>query len=381
MTYLHVDTITSQSSKHGGPCGDVVDTERTSSATTVILADGIGSGIRANVAATMAVARLGELMRRGFSQRQAFASLVKTMNASRDGAKPYAAFCVARILGDGESSVLSYDCPPPLFVAPRAASVLTQRIEAIEGAVVGEAHCHLAGGEGLLLVSDGITQAGLGQGLREGWTADGVAEFVGESLDEGVSFAGLSDHVRRRAGVLWRKSAGDDCTVTLACCRKGIIVNILTGPPSSPAFDHETVNRFINREGFKIVCGATTGKIVAAVMGHRLQVLQDDPSMLAPPRYIIDDIDLVTEGAITLNQVYNVLDEDARQFEEDSGVTQLHQLLRVADRVNLTVGVAVNPAGDSIAFRQRGVLGRTKIVPLLAEKLENMGKLVVIDYT
>jgi hypothetical protein len=319
-------------------------------------------------------------MRCGFTLRQAFGRMVKTMKGLRDPQRPFAAFCVARILPDGQFTVLSYEMPEPLLVYPRLATVMSGRTLTLEQAVISESNGQLLSGEGILLFSDGITQAGLGMGLREGWTSQGVAEFLSARLGPSLPLAEVPDAVHGQARKLWRTAAGDDCTAVLISCRPGVTLNIMTGPPSNPANDQQVVDRFLEEEGWKVVCGATTAKIVARCIGRDVLVQEDDPSMLAPPRYQIEGIDLVTEGAVTLNQVYNVLDEAAENFEEDSGVTQLHQFLCLADRVNVTLGVAVNPANQSIAFRQRGVLCRAKIMPLLSEKLQAAGKLVVIEY-
>jgi hypothetical protein len=132
--------------------------------------------------------------------------------------------------------------------------------------------------------------------------------------------------------------------------------------------------------GAKVVCGGTTAQIVAKALEKPLLMEQNPQSMLAPPRHIIEGVDLVTEGAITLNQVYNVLDEDPDVFDEESGVTQLHKLLHEADRVNILIGGAINPATADISFRQKGILTRHKIIPLIAKKLEDVGKLVVIEH-
>ena len=94
----------------------------------------------------------------------------------------------------------------------------------------------------------------------------------------------------------------------------------------------------------------------------------------------IAGIDLVTEGAVTLNQVYNLLDEDLAAFTEDSGVTELCSLMQVADRVNIMIGGAKNKASGGISFRQCGILTRENIVPLIAEKLRACGKLVVVEH-
>ncbi|MDX9976249.1 MAG: hypothetical protein RBU21_24955, partial [FCB group bacterium] len=87
-----------------------------------------------------------------------------------------------------------------------------------------------------------------------------------------------------------------------------------------------------------------------------------------------------TEGAVTLNQVFNILEEDDSRYEPKSGVSNLARLLKDADRVEFLVGRAPNLAGEDIAFRQQGILPRTTIVPLLAEKLQSAGKLVIVRY-
>lgn len=383
MGYIHVEVETGQSPKHAGsPCGDVLTLERTARATTILLCDGIGSGVKANLAAQLCASWLGELLRGGFSLRQAFGSVVRQMNDVRQTQTvyPYAAFAVAQILGDGLATILTYESPPPVFISAGRATPLPQRTVTIERAMIGETTCLVEPGEGLLLVSDGITQAGLGGGLPHGWGVEGVYHHATEFLGRGGRLADLADSVHRKARGLWGGAAGDDCTVALAFCRQGKIVNILTGPPSNPALDHPTVRAFLAGEGAHVVCGATTASVVAAALGQKVGVEQNARSLLAPPRYAIGGVDLVTEGAVTLNQVFNVLEEDPANFEEVSGVTELCALLRDADRVNFTVGLAANPANSSISFRQRGIISRRNIIPLIADKLRAAGKLVVVKY-
>ena len=380
MGYIHVEIGTCQSSKTpGAPCGDVVTSERTPAATTLVCADGLGSGIKANIAATMCSARLLELLRQGASLRNAFAGLVKTMNAARGTELPYAVFTVLRVLNDGEATVLSYEMPGPILVGPRQAAVLPQRTLTLERSLIGEANCHLEPGEGLAVMSDGITQAGMGMGLRDGWGETGVCQYINSCLADGARGLALPHLVHSRARELWKTAKGDDCTVAMAACRWGKAVTVLTGPPADLRKDRAVVNRFLQAEGTKVVCGATTAKIVAKHLGQELQVEQNAASLVAPPRYMIDGIDLVTEGAVTLNQVYNILDEDPASFEADSGVTALYGLLQAADRVDFIVGGAQNPANSHISFSQRGILPRSSIIPLISAKLRNSGKLAVVE--
>ena len=130
--------------------------------------------------------------------------------------------------------------------------------------------------------------------------------------------------------------------------------------------------------GEKVVCGGTTADIVASWLGQQVQVEQNATSTVTPPRYAISGIDVATEGAVTLNQVCNVLDLDLPILKEDSGVADLLNLLRTADCVHIVHGTARNRAADSVSFLQQGILTRRNVVPLLVEKLRAQGKLVTV---
>lgn len=377
--HVHIEIELAQSPKKpAAPCGDVVACERTAAATTLVCADGIGSGVRARIAAQMCSSRILELNRLGFSLRKSFASLVRTMEQARDPSRPFAAFSVARVRNDGMATVVSYESPPPILVSRRHASALAQSPVNLGGALALETNCYLEPGDALLVMSDGVTQAGLGCGLPAGWQTEGVVRFVNDRLVEGVLPKDIPQIVHREARRL-SPTGGDDCTVAVALCRRGQIVNLLTGPPASQSQDAALVRRFITSEGLKIICGGSTAGMVARVLRRDLDVEQECASLMAPPRYRIEGVDLVTEGAVTLNQVYNVLDEDIRDLKEDSGVTELCALLHIADRVNILHGGAKNLTAGDIAFRQRGILTRDRILPLLAEKLRASGKLVVLE--
>jgi len=380
MGYLHVDIECVQSSKKpGAPCGDVVGHDRNPAATTMVCSDGLGSGIKANIAATMCVSRLLELLRRGASLREAFNSLVATMNDAREKDLPYAVFTVARIRSDGEATVLSYEMPEPILLSNRVATILSHRSVTVDCSLIHESLCHMRSGEGLLVVSDGVTQAGLGAGWAEGWRIEGVARSLNDCLTNGMALKQLPTFVHDRAREIWDRIPGDDCTAALALCRAGQTVTVLTGPPENREEDAAVVNRFMQAEGRKIVSGATTAKVVSRGLGCRLVVQHDNTSVIAPPNYSIRGIDLVTEGAITLNQINNIFEEDPSNYEAHTGVTKLCEILHAADRIDFLVGSAVNPANSDILYRQQGILPRARIVPLLAERLRKAGKLVTIE--
>ena len=378
--YVHIEIEAAQSPKRADwPCGDVVGSQRNEAATSVVCADGIGSGIRAHIAAELCVSRLLEMLRLGMSLRKAVGSVVRSMERNREPGSVFTAFSVARILNDGLTTVMSYEAPPVALLSRRHALLLPSHSIELGGTLVTESECYLEPGEGLLLMSDGITQAGIGRGMPYGWQTEGVLRFADSCLSDGHSPKELACMVHDHARNSWGEG-GDDCTVVTAWCRRGQILNILTGPPSKKDQDGAIVRRFMQAEGLTAVCGGTTAEIVARVLGKSIRMANDPASLIAPPRFEIPTVDLVTEGAVTLNQVYNVLDEDLNDLIEISGVTELCALIQVSDRINFIVGQAKNQASGDISFRQAGILTREHIVPLIAAKLRAAGKLVVVEY-
>ena len=378
--YLHIDITSHQAAKHpDGPCGDVVAHRRTEMGTDIILCDGIGSGIKAHIAAMLHAARIQKLLAEGFSLRRTFASVIATVDKWRDPAKPYAAVILMRILNDGETTILTYDAPAAVLMSRGHADVLPQRPLLIDDAVAQQSSCFLAPGEGVLLFSDGITQAGIGNGSMEGWMSEGVAGHASRLLSAGRRPGDIPESTYREPMRLDGNVSRDDMTVVSAHCRPGRTLHILTGPPADKRHDADVVNRFLAADGTKVVCGATTAAIVARVSRRKLTIDREPASLIAPPKYALAGIDLVTEGAVTLNQLCNILDVPEEDFEETNPVTELADLLARADRVNFILGRGANPANDSMGFRQQGIIKREAIVPVLAKKLRTRGKLVTVS--
>lgn len=380
MSYLHTEIFDACSSKIAGDqSGDTFAVLREVDALTVILCDGLGSGIKANISATFTMNRVLGMLKTGVSMREAFYYEVTSLNKQWGKGHPFAVFSLARILNNGDVSVLSYDSPAPVLASSLSAVVMKHRIFTIGKAVIYESNGTLTEGEGLLLMSDGITQAGLGNGLVNGWEAHGVAKYItSQMMFHALKHADIPNLVHRKAREFWGKAHGDDCTAVLALCRRGITVNVMTGPPANKQHDKRFVESFNQMQGIQVVCGGSTSTMVARELKRSLEITENTINTLSPPSYKIDHITLVTEGVITLNQVYNLLGEDTDDLIDESAVYELNALLTNADRIHLWTGSATNPGGGHIQFQQQGILPRKKIVPLIADKLRSMGKLVVV---
>lgn len=378
----YMEVVTAQSAKRiGNVCGDYVIVERTQEATTAIVADGIGTGIKARVAAVMCASRLLELIRLGFSLREASNKLVDTMHEARTSDIPFSAFSVCRILNNGHATIVSYEIPPPILINNRLAAYLPkQHFISMGLEMVGEVSCALELGDGILLMSDGVSQAGLGAQYRMGWGAQGAGDFINGCLAKGYDLKEIPGNILSKVKDISGATYGDDVTCVVLFCREAKTLNVLTGPPGNKVHDAKVVKDFMATKGLKVVCGSTTAELVARTNGVKISMNEISNAFHKPPSYEIPDIDFATEGAITLNQVYNILEESADKLDRDSSVSELYRLFHSCDTINFVVGTAANPGHENIIFRQMGVFPREVIVQLLADKLKKIGKLVNLTY-
>jgi len=381
MPYTHIEIEILQHAKRPEePCGDVVAWEKNREATTLVLCDGLGSGVYANLAARFAAERLLTLIRQDFSPRDAFLTVAESMQQAKSDRGPYASLVLCRVLNDGHATLLAFEAPGAIALERQYAFVLPQRHTTSNTTVIAESHFHMNRNAHLLLVSDGITQAGMGKGLASGWQTSGVAHYVNGCFRAGAAALELPERIRSQAQSLDQAALHDDATVVMMSARAGNVVNVLSGPPADRGRDEAVARDFCGSHGVKVVCGATTALIVSRYLKRDLQI---DPARLGyvePPRYQLPGIELTTEGAITLNQACNLLDLEAEDLtESQSSVAALCGLLRQADRVNWIVGSAENPAHRDIRFRQMGIWPRARIIPEIADKLRRQGKLVVVE--
>jgi len=385
MTRKYIEHELLQASKKAGDvCGDYALCIKKEEHTTFILCDGMGSGIKANIPAIMFASRLARLLQSEMSLEQACESVVASLHTARTEDTPFAAFSAARIHSDGRYTILSFEMPPPLILEKSAVYLPRQRFFTLGREVVAETTGILRNGDSLLFVSDGVSQAGLGHGYNFGWTIEGVRDYLNSQLNRfNLNHSGarlqlpqaIMNEVQRISG----PSLGDDTSIALLHCREARTLNILTGPPVHKERDREFVAAFLNSDGKKAICGSTTSDLFFRHTGRPVKVETVSASYSQPPRYSIEGIDLVTEGVITLNQVYNIIGEDPDNLDEDSCVSGLCRLLADSDIIRFSVGNAINPGHKSLSFKQMGLIPRQRIVKLIADRLREMGKLVVIQ--
>lgn len=373
-----IEDIVGQRSKQNYiVCGDTFICERTLENTFFVLCDGIGSGVYANIAAITCANRMIELHRSGVSMRKMSEMVADSMHRAREEKIPFAAFTAVKILSDGLFIAYTYEAPIPVLIKDGLAVPLKQIIHTAEFEVIAETTGKLKLGDSLIIVSDGITQAGLGKGSSFGIGTEGLIDFINRRSSHINNIHKLPDEILDMSHRISGGRYEDDSTVAVLQCRKANQLVVLSGPPALRSKDKEIVENFIKTPGTHVVAGSTTADIVSRELRREVKLVENHKSLGSPPEYEIEGIDLVSEGAIMLNQVYNILDEEDCSLESDSPVERLCAMMRRADVVTFFIGSAVNEAHDSMIFRQAGIRPRIAAIQLISKKLKEYGKLVV----
>jgi len=374
--YFDIDYI--QSPKVlDGPCGDVISYYRKEKETVIIFADGLGSGIKANINANFCVSRIKQLLLDGVSPQKTFFNVVQTMEKTKKTTNTYAAFMIIKVRVDGVLTVLNYEMPDILFITTNHLEKLTGKAIIPTVPTAKETIINLKDSEGIIAVCDGIVEAGLGELYLKGWGIDGLEAYASHCYAMGYRKHKLISEIHKKALDISGSNYRDDCSVLKLCCRKSNVLNILTGPPRNKLNDYSIMSLFSELDGTKIISGGKTAEIYATKLNLEISYERLVKDELSPPLSNIDGIDLVTEGAITLNQVYRLCDDDSF-YDPTSAIGRMCEQLREADLIRIYLGVSNDLSKNNVTFKQQGLLPRENIIKLLANKLTEMGKIVVI---
>ena len=96
-------------------------------------------------------------------------------------------FMILRISSDGDVYLVEYDNPACILIRHGQPVELSYKDKQIAGKPVRESRFKAQPGDYFVIVSDGVTQAGMGETLSFGWGWDAVAHFAAEESAGGMS--------------------------------------------------------------------------------------------------------------------------------------------------------------------------------------------------
>lgn len=370
-------------------CGDKVEIVRTKDSDILILADGMGSGVKANILSTLTSKILGTMLLNGATIDQCVETIVKTLPVCQERQVAYSTFSILQIFKNKEAYLVEFDNPSCVFIRDKKYMQLDFQERLIEDKKVKECHFQIKKDDFFILMSDGAIHAGVGQVLNFGWTWKHIAEYAVNNIQIRYTASRFSNFLSKACDELYMGCPGDDTTIAVAKVAGEQCVNIFTGPPSRKEDDEKLVREFMEANGKKVVCGGTTANIVSKILKKEIKTKFYYPDPSIPPTASIEGLDLVTEGVITLSRALVLLRKyledniDENYFLEldkkNGGSLVARLLIEECSHLKLYVGKAMNMAHQNPGL-PFDLSIRMNLVEQIKDVVTKMGKTVAITY-
>ena len=388
---VSIDVAWKSLNKHGEElCGDKVEIVKTEDSDIVILADGMGSGVKANILSTLTSKILATMLFEGADIESCVETIARTLPICQERKVAYATFSILQIFHNGDAYLVEFDNPDCVFIRNKKIVKYPYEVREIEGKKIHEYRFQVQKNDCFVLMSDGVIYAGAGEILDlQGWTWENMSEYTLKCTKETLSASRLAAMLSQACDDLYIQKPGDDTTVAVTRVIERKVVNLFTGPPKSKEDDEKLMYDFMHMEGRKVVSGGTSSNIAARVLHREIITTVDRNNPDVPPMSSIEGLDLVTEGVLTMGRSLKLLKQyendefDVEFFDEldaNNGASRLAKMIiEECTELNLFVGTAINEAHQESDLTFDLSL-RMNLVEQVKHVVEKMGKKVNVKY-
>ena len=369
-------------------CGDHVDIiEQDENSSVIVLADGLGSGVKASILSTLTSKIISTMMAEGLKLEDCVSTIAATLPICSVRGVAYSTFTILHLIDNETVEIIQYDNPDVIFLRDNEIYDYPKQELNIDGKKMLKSTISLRENDILVAMSDGCPHAGIGMAFNFGWKWEEIAEFMKGISAVGYTAKTLATMLVDQCNKEYGHRPGDDATACVIKIRKREPINILFGPPRNRDDCDRMMSLFFSKEGKHIICGGTTSSIAAAYLGKPVKASLTFERGDVPPIAEIEGVDLVTEGVITINKVIeyakDVLDKnecyETWSFNRDGASLICQLLFEEATDINFYVGRAVNPAHQNpelpITFNIK-----MNLVEELSSCLKQMGKRIKVSY-
>ena len=369
-------------------CGDHVDiVEENENSTVIVLADGLGSGVKASILSTLTSKIISTMMAAGLSIEDCVSTIAATLPVCSVRGVAYSTFTIMHVVNNDTIDIIQYDNPHVIVLRDNVNYDYPKTEMNIEGKKIYKTSLKLRENDIFIAMSDGCPHAGLGGRYNFGWKREEIVEYMTAVSYCGYTAKNMATMLVDECDKLYGHKPGDDTTSCVIKIRKREPMNILFGPPSNRDDCNRMMALFFSKEGKHIVCGGTTSSIAAKYLGKPLRASLNFESSDVPPTAELEGVDLVTEGVITINKVLeyakDYLGENKHyehwNFKRDGASMICRLLFEEATDINFYVGRAINPAHQNpdlpITFSIK-----MNLVEELSACLKKMGKRIKVSY-
>ena len=244
-------------------CGDVVEFYNDDDQFVAVLSDGMGSGVKANILATL-TSKIGlTMLKEGMKLEEVVDTISQTLPICAQNKIAYSTFTLVKITSDGTAYIVEFDNPTVFFMRGKEILELDWNERIINNKNLRECKMQIKERDRIVLISDGVEFAGGRATLNYSWQWKDIANHLLKFTDENMNAKAITNNLLGVCNQLYYFEPGDDTTVATIKVSHDSKAVLLSGPPIDKNKDKEVVHKMMGSAGKKIVCGGTTANIVA----------------------------------------------------------------------------------------------------------------------
>ena len=340
-----------QNCKQERICGDTFLFRRIDggSRSIAVLSDGMGHGVKANILSTLTSSIVVNFDYRHNDIRSMATMILKSLPVCSVRKTSYSTFSIVEVNHNtGYATIIEYDNPrsiifrnhSPLDIVWESVTFEQYSNDKRNRAIVSTSF-KIQDGDRIVVMSDGVTQSGLGTDAYPfGWGRKNVETFIQSVLKTApaISSADLAGKVLSQAVCYDNFWAHDDISCAVISIRPPQRLLLCSCPPALES-DHlrlvENIDRF---KGKKIICGYHLARLISELTDN--PIVKDTFSLDydVQPAWHMRGVDLVTESLVTLNKVYDMLQNNESPFLKKGPAAEVGKMMLKSDEIEIILG-------------------------------------------
>ena len=196
-------------------CGDSIAVSRHSDSITLALSDGLGSGVKANILATLTTRIAMHLLKNELPLSEVVQTLTETLPVDSQRKMAYSTFALAQFFTHGTARIVEFDSPEAIVLRNRKLLPLVYEERSIEEKRIQETVLDIREGDWVIFVSDGVLNAGIGGVYPLGWGWEHAAAFLEKHAHPELNAEELAEKVADIVSELYTGSPGDDVSIAV----------------------------------------------------------------------------------------------------------------------------------------------------------------------
>ena len=161
-------------------CGDHVEVLETpdNDSTVIVLADGLGSGVKANILSILTSKIISTMLAEGLPLEECVKTVVETLPVCKVRGVAYSTFTVIRIKGNTKAEIFQYDNPRTVMLRDGKNVELPFREITIADKTIIQTETDIEENDVFVAFSDGVEHAGVGLSYNFGWKREEIVDYI-----------------------------------------------------------------------------------------------------------------------------------------------------------------------------------------------------------